>query len=718
MGAPVIAVRLLPDESIKLDGTLSHPAWARAPVHDAFVEHTPRHGTVPRFATRVQVLFDAQALYVGVTALDPDPSLIRAPLVRHDAVNRTQDFVVLYIDGAGQKRSAQFFRVNAAGSRGDGMHTAADDNEDFSPDFDFDVAAARQAGGWSAVFRIPFSTLRYTDAGAAPWRMMVVRRVPRDEFHMLSSVRIPLDAASFIDALQPLQGVQLERSAALLTLRPSLTARRERTQDPGQPGAKRDAFEASLDVKWRPLPELVVDGTVKPDFSQVALDVPQLAGNRRFALSFPEKRPFFFESSDLLRSPTDALYTRSLTEPRWGLRGTWRGSGVSGTGFVIDDKGGGFTLLPGAYGTDVAQQPASHTVAGRAQSEGGRLNWGGLWALRRYQEGRGDNLVGGPDLGWQINDAWRVRGQWLHSETDAQPDNLGSLARAARRGGDRLYVRAVRQTEDTLVEMALDETTAGFRHDTGFVNQAGVRNIDGRLGRGWRQLGPFNELWANLWGRRVQERGSGLLVQQYLTPNVWMAGARNFELNIDYRGLSQVRTAASSPLLHEHYWKFDLTYTPLPWIPFVEASLSTGRLADVAADEVRPGRKLWLSVRTRPTNWLEIEPSLSVDTLKSGGSTVYRESAAQLLAVWHFDAARNLRTIIQHTALQREAEPGIAAQRDAGTVGSLTFTWRQSAGTVFYLGASRSRQGFAAVSRANEVFAKLQVDIDDLRSRW
>ena len=44
-----------------------------------------------------------------------------------------------------------------------------------------------------------------------------------------------------------------------------------------------------------------------------------------------EKRPFFLESSDLLVSPTDALYTRSVNDPRWGLRATWRGERASGT---------------------------------------------------------------------------------------------------------------------------------------------------------------------------------------------------------------------------------------------------------------------------------------------------------------------------------------------------------------------------------------------------
>jgi hypothetical protein len=152
----------------------------------------------------------------------------------------------------------------------------------------------------------------------------------------------------------------------------------------------------------------------------VALDVPQLAGNTRFALSFPEKRPFFFESSDLLRSPTEALYTRSFTEPRWGLRSTWRGQRLSGSAFAIDDRGGGLVLLPGAYGTGAVDQPASRTLLARAQLADGPLQWGALAALRRYEDA-GRNQVAGPDLGWQIGSGWRARLQWLQSETRPRP---------------------------------------------------------------------------------------------------------------------------------------------------------------------------------------------------------------------------------------------------------------------------------------------------------
>ena len=78
----ITSVALRADEHITLDGSLSHPAWQRAPVFHQFVEKAPATGGQPRHETRVRVLFNDQALYVGVEALDPAPDQIRAPLVR------------------------------------------------------------------------------------------------------------------------------------------------------------------------------------------------------------------------------------------------------------------------------------------------------------------------------------------------------------------------------------------------------------------------------------------------------------------------------------------------------------------------------------------------------------------------------------------------------------------------------------------------------------
>ncbi len=697
------AVRLAPGETIALDGTLSHPAWQRAPVFERFVENAPVNGAPPPQATSVQLLFDERALYVGVTAFDTAPERIRDVLVRADGVNRTQDFVVVYIDAIGSRQSAQFFRVNAAGSTADGLHTAADDSEDFSPDFDWDAAVSRSAAGWTAVFRLPFASLRFAD-GQNDWRIMVARRLPREQFHLLTSVPMPRGVPSFIDRLQPLLGVALPADHQFLIVRPSLTLRSTRDD-----GRRRDKADASLDVKWRPRAELVIDGTLNPDFSQVALDVPQLAGNSRFALYFPEKRPFFFESADLLRSPTDAFYTRTYTAPRWGLRGTWRGPVWAGSSYVVDDRGGGLVLLPGPYGTDFADQPASRSLGARVKSDQGAVQLGAVLAARRYSGDIGENNVVGPDISWQFDPAWRLRAQWLHAQTSA-------FTQGRQLDGDRVYAKLWRLTDDNEFNLALDDIGRDFRHQSGFVNQVGVQHATAFAAHTWHGLAPFNEFALNLQLEQVRDKATGQIVQQDLRPGLWSTGARNLEWWLELHPQSLLRTAAGAPLLHERYLQSGLVLSPAGWFPLLDTNLAIGRLGDTVDHVVRHGLRWTTTAKLRLLPRLELEPSLSLAWLRDGGRMVYRESAAQWLAVWHFDARSNLRAIVQRGALDRRAAIVQDSVRDGSQVSSLTYTWRQSAGTLLYVGASRSRLGLDAPSRSTEAFVKLQLDVDELRT--
>ena len=719
----VQAVRLLPGEQLALDGSLAHPAWQRAPVFSRFVEKLPNTGGPPSEETRVQVLFDDQALWVGITALDKDPSRIRDVPVRNDGVNRTQDFVVVYVDPIGTQRSAQFFRINAAGSMADGIHTAADDSEDFSPDFDWDGAVQRNAQGWTAVLRLPFASLRYGDGAGdgsqGDWRFMVGRRIPRDQFHLATSVLIPRDAPSFIHTMQPLTGVTLPQQHQFLTVRPSFTLRSSRERDVGQPSTSAhkstQKLETSLDIKWRPLAELVLDGTLKPDFSQVALDVPQLAGNSRFALFYPEKRPFFLESADLLRTPTEAFYTRSFTEPRWGLRATWRSAALAGVALAVDDRGGGLVGIPGPYETGYLEQPSSTTLAARVRRDEGRFQWGGVLAARRYGQDRGDNNVVGPDVAWQIDDAWRMRAQWLMSQTTARA-GISALERGPAVTGQRVNVRLQRQVEGAETIITLDDIGSGFRHDTGFVAQSGVRAFTAFQSKGWFGVGPFNEFFVNVQGEQVRDRVNGQLVKQVLRPGLWSSGARNLEWWLEYFPVSQVRASANTALLAEHFVASGLVLSPAAWFPLVDANISVGQLADTRALRVRSGFRANLKAKLRPLRHLEIEPTLSMFRLDRDGQRSVVENATQVLAVWHIDGRHNLRAIVQQTGFERRAEPGVAAAKSASRATSLTYTWRRSAGTLLYVGASRSSSGDPVRNRGSEAFVKLQFDVDELRA--
>jgi hypothetical protein len=718
---PLRAARLAPGESIALDGTLSHPAWQRAPAFGDFVEREPVNGAKPRFATEVRVLAGERALYVGISAFDPQPERIRAPLVRHDGVTRTQDFVALYLDPMGRRKVAQWFRVNAAGSTADGIHTGDDDNEDFSPDFDFDAAAARNAQGYTAVFRIPYATLRTMRDAPGPWRIVVVRRIPRENNILVASVPLPAELPAFIANMQPLVDSPRGASEPFLQLRPTLTLRSTRDEPAGAPAMRGDSINAGLDAKWRPRPELVIDATIKPDFSQVELDVPQLSRNTRFALSLAEKRPFFLESSDLLRSPTDALYTRSITLPRWGARASLRGESLSGTAFVLQDKGGGEVLLPGTYGTNTAAQPPSSVGVAR-------LRWDDEWAarplalgviasLRRYDAGAGDNAVAGPDLTWQATDTLKLRAQWLGSRTTALADANGHLARAAAVTGSRGYVNAFLRTPTVESAFTYDDISTGFRDDSGFVAQNGVRTIDANFNRIWRNVGALNEFWLYLWGEAVRDRRNGQLVSDYLTPGIFASYARGSEATVEYRGWSRVRVAADSALLDERYWRFEYLTTPAAWAPQVSFKFDIGRLADVTANEARRGSRLTFNAKLRPLARLELEPSASLAVLRNDAGRAYDETAAQLLAVWHLAPRHSLRLILQRSAFDRRAETalGILPSADADTAQSLTYTWRHSAGTVLYVGATRGAAGLApAQSRSTELFTKLQLDLDEL----
>ncbi len=719
----VDSARLLPDERITVDGSLDHPAWKRAPVFNGFVEAEPIRGAVPQFETRVQVLVDERAIYVGVTALDPHPELIRSQLVRHDQVRRTQDFVAVYLDPIGRKKSAQWFRVAASGSTADGVNTAEDDLEDFSPDFDFDAASRVTSEGYTAVFRIPFASLRYgfTTPGQAslPWRMMVVRRVPREQVYLLMSVPLARDAASFIDALQVLEGVGAPSDDSFLQLRPNLTVRRSDQRNSGEPTTGQTRESLGLDLKWRPRPELVVDATLRPDFSQVELDVPQLSSNTQFALLLPEKRPFFLESNDLLRSPTDALYTRSVTQPSWGLRASWRSETLAGTVFSAHDLGGGSVLIPGPYGTGFIAQPPSDSSIARLRVDRDDLTIAGIASLRRYGALAGENAVAGPDITWQVNPNLRVRAQWLASRTTALPNSVGTLVASDARVGSQWYSNVFWRADPFEGGVTLEDKGIDFRNDNGFVVQTGVHRLALDAHRVWRNQGPLNEIWLNFIAENVRDAATGATISSQVTPGVYTNYSNNSEFSLDYRGLSRQRIGAADALLRERYWHLTYTRNAAQWAPKVSVEFDDGRLADVSANAVRPGQRVSLSATLRPLSRLELLPTWSlaqIDALNAQGS--YREVAAQMLAIWHLAPHQTLRLILQRSGVDRAAEPGVAPYVDRGQADSLTYSWRRSAGTTFYLGANRGVAGLNPMqTRSTEFFVKMQADVDEWRFR-
>jgi hypothetical protein len=720
------AVALEAGERLLLDGRLDEPAWRRAPLHDRFVQFLPvdRQPPPTGYGTTVQVLAEHDALVVGVRAYDPAPHEIRAPLTRRDQVKRDQDFIAVIVDAVGDRRAAQFVRVNAAGVIADGTYIAAADVEDFAPDFDVDAAVTRHDDGYSVEVRLPFIALRYPHDGGAPWRLMVARSVPRASSVLLLSAPLTKDGLSFIAELQRIEDLQAAeqraRQQGLLLLRPELTVRATRDSAAGLPTRREHDVALGADIKWRPRADWVLDATLNPDFSQVELDAPQLSGNTRFALSVPEKRPFFLESTDVIDLPIEGFYSRSVTDPSYGLRATWRAPKADATALTLRDDGGGLVLRPGPFATSVhAQDGRSQATLLRARRHDAALTSGVLLSDRDYGA-HGRNAVAGAELYWSpvVQDQFRARA--LASRTTAGFDAQGDAVATTAQQGHWLELRWNRRNDHWIVNADYDDVSPRFRNDNGFVDQAGVRRFEGEVIRRWgqRSFGPLHahEFETYLLTEQVRahkDATMGVLREQTVArrwhPGIWFAGPLNSEGWLELR-LDGERVRPGGRLHPVRGVSAQYGLNPAPWFTRLTMELNAGRRVDVEADRPGDGADGFVEATFRGSIagiGVESEQKLQAAALRRDGQRVLSDVAARWLGVVHLSARDSMRVVWQAARYRRAADSalGIAAARDDSRTLSLVFQHRVGLGRSVSVGTTQARIEPGS-QRKQEVFLK------------
>ena len=718
--APLAATQMRPDEKIVIDGKLDDAVWQRIAPMAEFFEYRPRDAVAAKYPTEARIAYDKHALYVGLTAFDPDISKLDAPLVRRDQVQGSQDLFALHIDPVGNRKFAQIFRVNAAGAIGDGLFNEDTTNEDFSPDFEFEVRTStfknEKGSGWIAEFRIPFSTLRYSDPPSPNWSIQIVRGMSRDEQYRFANGKIPRDSNCFMCYAQTLEGMRDLPAGREFTLTPQITVRRTSDKTNNAPAEKKTDTVVGLDVKFRPRPDLVFDATINPDFSQVELDTPQLATNAQFALFFPEKRPFFLEGADILSSPFNgAIYTRSINDPAWGARLTGRNETSDYTILTAHDDGRGLILLPGAVNTGFARQTSqSQATIGRYRTNIGAVSLGGLVTDRTYDSAPGipaaHNRVAGVDFVWRPQEALRVRGQLLGSFTKDPrnvrdvPDN-DSAALLDYNWRDPLWSFAG----------GVEQVGKGFRADNGFFSQAGYLNVYQEFQRKFTEVGPFIEVspYFNV-GRKTDEKGR-LLYEQFV-PGVFMSAAKNTNIGTEIRTNVKVRLRDdAAPLKRDQYYFF-IESAPGTWLARYYIETAIGDRADVSANRIRRGYYIGANATIRLSDRFELEPRIDESIMGSkilaiGPERALHERAVQLTGVYHFTARDNLRVIGQYNSVWRDAAfytTPVSPKEKTETL-SLVYGHLRGLGTTFHVGVNTTRSTEPSEKykrRQDEVFVK------------
>lgn len=319
-GRPTVTIPRV-EAAVTVDGVLDEPPWDQAVHLGGFSQYQPVDGRPAEERTEVLVWYSPEALYFGILASDRDPSAIRATVADRDDIDR-DDFVTIYLDTFNDRRRAFFFAVNPLGAQQDGVQSEGTPtpgqmvatNVDKNPDFTFDSTGRLTDFGYCVEIRIPFKSLRYSGTGPLTWGLNIKRTVQRTG-HEDTWTDVRRGSASFLGQAGAITGLHDLRRGLVTEVQPVVTSSAKGLRlSPSR--FRRDSVDLDPGLNVRlGFTNVAIDGTINPDFSQVESDAGLVTVNERFALFFPEKRPFFLEGIDLFSTPNQLVYTRRIAQP-------------------------------------------------------------------------------------------------------------------------------------------------------------------------------------------------------------------------------------------------------------------------------------------------------------------------------------------------------------------------------------------------------------------
>ena len=346
-GSPTADIPRL-EATAAIDGKLDEPVWAQATRLTGFWQYQPVDGRPAEEETEVLVWYAPDAIYFGIIAHDRNPAAIRATVADRDNIDN-DDYVVIDIDTFHDRRRAFFFGVNPLGAQSDGVRSEGagqvssliPGGTDQNPDFTWQSKGRVTDRGYEVEIRIPFKSLRYPGSGPQTWGLNVTRVVQRTGYtDTWTDVRRA--NASFLGQEGAIGGLHDLRHGVTVEGQPFVTATADGARESNGDFTRADVNpDAGLNLRLG-FTSYALDATLNPDFSQVESDEGQVTVNERFALFFPEKRPFFLEGIELFGSPQTLVYTRRIVNPKAGAKFTGK-FGQLGVAHLtaVDETGGG-----------------------------------------------------------------------------------------------------------------------------------------------------------------------------------------------------------------------------------------------------------------------------------------------------------------------------------------------------------------------------------------
>ncbi len=709
-----------------VDGRLDEDVWQRASRLTGFSQFQPVDGRPAEEPTEILVWYAPDAIWFGIRAREVHGDVVRATRANRDNIS-SEDHVQILLDTNHDKRLAFVFGVNAFGVQQDGTRSdqfgggaggfsatgggtgnmnPLDGNVDLNPDYIFESRGRLVEGGYEVEIRIPFKSLRYQESATQTWGIHVLRRVQHSGFQDSWAPAVRANA-SFLSQAGTLEGLHQLKRGLVLELTPTTVARLDGAPATPSGWDYTSAAELSGDVRWGIRQNLTLNGTVNPDFSQVEADVGQVILNERFALFYPEKRPFFLDGLELFDTPNQMIYTRRIVDPAGGVKVAGK-EGRTNLGLLLaaDESEQSWT---GDH------RPLFGVVRVR-RDLGVSSNVGAVLTTR--EDGDDYSRLAGADLRLYHSKLYYVELQAVQSWTDSagtsgsDPFLEAAWDRTGRQWGFHYSAKAIGDD---------------FNAAAGFVNRTGIieTNLFNRLsfygGAGdlvetWGGFIRFDRMWDwNSPGEGAIEGGESLFPSATLRGGWRLSGAVNHDFFSydpdDYQDYT-IETANGPaafavPGPERDQWSWSLGFTT-PTFQVFTATASVGWGDVPIFAEAAPGRSLRLTggIDLRPTGGLRTTLQFARLTLnrQRDGSRFSTETIPRVKVEYQLNRAIFFRVVGQYSARSRsplEDRNGNAifldGVQDAGFVSNelrmdWLFSYRPIPGTLVYLGYGSSMQ--------------------------
>jgi len=286
-----------------------------------------------------------------------------------------------------------------------------------------------------------------------------------------------------------------------------------------------------------------IEYTINPDFSQVESDVPMIMANQTFAMSFPEKRTFFLEGSELLKSDMQTVYTRSITNPLGALKYINQGTSSSTYLMQATDTDSPY-LAAGQYKSIKGNAGKSKVTIGRYKKNLGNKSHIGLIATNRdYHIGGSGSLIEFDSL---INflDDYILDLNYARSDTQEGHINfIDSDATFAGRtyamdgesfSGTAKNFRLRRAVDASNWGIRFKDVSPTYRAHVGFVGRNDYKSRNYWYGRTYRYQGTLRKINFR-WNNRNRINYRNQKTQEFYELSMDLETNFNFTGGIEYQ---------------------------------------------------------------------------------------------------------------------------------------------------------------------------------------